>query len=118
MKIIKKGRLPEESAWIGDCGHCGTVAEFEYYEIEEDGLIERMNYHMPCPLCDWSVELRRKEEPEVPEQVEDATHYAITEDGFILYSIIDYIMIWLPATKTWTRPNSVPHTLYRFEDKK
>jgi hypothetical protein len=56
MEIIKKGKLPEERLWQGECKNCNTIArakekELDLTHYQQDGLFGRAN----CPLCKQSI---------------------------------------------------------------
>ena len=56
MKIIKKGKLPEEKVYRATCYACATVFEFkakegEYFSNQRDGSA----YIVKCPLCKNNV---------------------------------------------------------------
>ena len=56
MEIIKKGKLPEERLWQGECNNCHTIARAKEKELDlthcpRDGSFGRAN----CPLCKQDI---------------------------------------------------------------
>lgn len=52
-----------------------------------------------------------------PENKLEATHWAILPDGSVnLYRISDTVLLWLPYSRVWEPPGTVPYTLHCFDD--
>jgi len=52
MEIIKKGKLPEDKSYRGECHNCKTIFKFnynegEYFSNQRDGA----GFKVICPLC-------------------------------------------------------------------
>ena len=51
-----------------------------------------------------------------PENKINATHWAVLPDKTILfYRIGDEVFLWLPLSKVWESPKTVPYTLHCFD---
>lgn len=52
MEIIRKGELPEEKVWRGECSYCKTVVEAKQKELEVTYDQRDGSYgSAKCPLC-------------------------------------------------------------------
>lgn len=56
MRIIKKGKKPEEKKYRGTCGKCKTVVEFKRSEAKfipdfRDGDFLTVT----CPVCSYNI---------------------------------------------------------------
>lgn len=66
MKIIAKGKLPEEE-WIGVrgmCNHCHTQIEIENaFEVTTEHSQRDGDYsHVTCPLCQTNIAVYKRRE--------------------------------------------------------
>ena len=51
-----------------------------------------------------------------PENKINATHWAVLPDKTILfYRIGDEVFLWLPLSKVWESPKTVPYTFHCFD---
>lgn len=55
MEIIKRGKLPEELTYTGECYRCGTVAIAKGKELQLSyDVKEHQTYGVAkCPVCGW-----------------------------------------------------------------
>lgn len=60
MKIIKKGQLPEERVYVGECDNCHTVMEAKQSELRYNAWRNEGCYFANCMLCNSSVSFRLK----------------------------------------------------------
>lgn len=52
MEIIKKGKLPEERIWNGECYNCRTVVKAKENELNvTHDLLNGLFGSHTCPLC-------------------------------------------------------------------
>jgi len=51
IEILKKGRLPEDTVYTGDCYHCGTQMRAKRSDLEFGGDHRDSGYFHECPLC-------------------------------------------------------------------
>lgn len=46
-----------------------------------------------------------------------ATHWAVLPDeSVVYYRVKNDVLIWLPLSEIWSKPGTVPYTLYAFDD--
>lgn len=61
MKIIKKGKLPQDAVVRGSCGHCETVVEAKINELKVNDPGRSPLYHTgACPLCGKTITFQNK----------------------------------------------------------
>jgi len=70
MKIIRKGVLPEDIIYTGECKHCGCQLECNYTEVSRRNLGDRYSGEFiehsvtcPTPRCGRRIILTEKPEP-------------------------------------------------------
>ena len=53
MRIIEKGKLPEERLWLGTCYNCKSKIEAKEKELSNIGHDQRDGWYGDgkCPLC-------------------------------------------------------------------
>lgn len=58
MKVIKKGKIPEEVAVRVTCGHCKTIFEYDKKDVKwdnEDTIGSRQCCYVLCPICTKAI---------------------------------------------------------------
>lgn len=67
MKIIRKGVLPENIIYTGECKHCNCIIECNYTEVSRRNLGDRysgefIEHSTPCPTkgCSRQIILTEK----------------------------------------------------------
>jgi len=61
-EILKRGTLPEEYKFEGQCYHCGSIIRFELNEVSEKYDQQRDGsafYEAECPVCEKTMYPRK-----------------------------------------------------------